>query len=84
MENFQFGFVCRHLRRFWIKTWYQNLCHFRDFQTSVSIKRLRTFLINEELDPDNVESDKATEGAIHMAQASFRWDADEETPTIRE
>ena len=48
------------------------------------MKRLRNFLINEELDPENVESDKSIEGAISIHNATFRWDNEEETPTIKE
>ncbi len=48
------------------------------------MKRLRNFLVNEELDPENVETDKTQDGAIRIDGASFKWDQDEETPTIRE
>ena len=48
------------------------------------MKRLRNFLVNEELDPENVDQDKTMEGAIKIENATFRWDKEEETPTIKE
>ena len=48
------------------------------------MKRLRNFLVNEELDPENVHQDKSVEGAIKIENATFRWDKDEEMPTIKE
>ncbi|XP_063790448.1 multidrug resistance-associated protein 1 isoform X2 [Pseudophryne corroboree] len=44
-------------------------------QTSVSLKRLRVFLSNEELEPDSIirEPQRSAQGGINMSNATFSW-----------
>uniref|UniRef100_H2Z8G3 Uncharacterized protein n=1 Tax=Ciona savignyi TaxID=51511 RepID=H2Z8G3_CIOSA len=52
-------------------------------QASVSLQRLESFLNNEELDQFNVDHSAASENAIRVDGASFRWDQDEEEDVLQ-
>ncbi|XP_064611716.1 multidrug resistance-associated protein 1-like isoform X1 [Liolophura sinensis] len=45
-------------------------------QTSVSMKRLRVFLSNDELDPDAVQTNPEAKHAIEVKKGTFTWDKD--------
>ena len=55
------------------------------FQAKVSLKRLNDFLNLDELNPNDVLRYKpeAEEAAISIKNASFKWDKDEENPTLK-
>ena len=55
-------------------------------QSSVSIKRINKFMNSEEVDAKAIENHSGEGGgdvAITMADASFSWDREAETPTIK-
>eukprot|EP00095_Tigriopus_kingsejongensis_P007287 maker-scaffold313_size211302-snap-gene-0.9 protein:Tk07287 transcript:maker-scaffold313_size211302-snap-gene-0.9-mRNA-1 annotation:"multidrug resistance-associated protein 1 isoform x4" len=51
-------------------------------QCQVSLKRVNKFMNSEELDPNTVTHNNQVKDAIHIDNASFRWDKNQE-PTIK-
>ena len=50
----------------------------------MSITRLEEFFANEELDETNVQHTTSGEEALDIEGATFSWESNAETPTLKE
>ncbi|KAK2141833.1 hypothetical protein LSH36_1034g00008 [Paralvinella palmiformis] len=53
-------------------------------QVSVSVERLRTFLLHEELDPDTIQRVNTGNYSLSIIDGSFTWNMSDKKPTLQD